>query len=481
MIEDTLVTYGPEFQRKCVTALMTDKLFLEQMYDIVTPEYFESEANRWLVATIRWFYQTYKTLPLLENFYTESRKIDDGVLRLAIRHQLKQIHHDLTPADLQYVKDVFLDFCKIHALKNAIMESAELLKAGKLDEVKLTIDKAHTAGTSLDFGHDYFEDADKRLVEEFRQVIPTPWECVNETMKGGGIAKGELGCVMAATGHGKSWFLAAIGLHALRLGKRVVHISLEMSDCDTGNRYDSILTGIDTNEIQTNAGVVRDALFLLQPKMKIQSWPGGVKTANSILAYLQRMASLGNKPDMVIIDYADRLRSVQRARETYQELGFIFDELTSVCQQMEVVGWTATQAQRAAANKEVVEGDNVGGSYAKLYSTTFMLTVSRQIADKLSNTGRVHIAKNRVGRDGGVFPAVIDFSHGVMDIYRDDTPEGLEIRQRISEAKQRKSTQDRLDLRAKWTEHSKKMETRTELTDALNDMLGGDEDAVDYE
>ena len=46
-MKDRLSSYGYAFQIKVITALLTDKSFLQQISDILSPKYFESEANNY--------------------------------------------------------------------------------------------------------------------------------------------------------------------------------------------------------------------------------------------------------------------------------------------------------------------------------------------------------------------------------------------------------------------------------------------------
>ena len=57
---DRLSSYGYAFQIKVITALLTDKSFLEQISDIMLSEYFESDANSWIVDTILDYHKEYK-------------------------------------------------------------------------------------------------------------------------------------------------------------------------------------------------------------------------------------------------------------------------------------------------------------------------------------------------------------------------------------------------------------------------------------
>jgi hypothetical protein len=55
----------------------------------------------------------------------------------------------------------------------------------------------------------------------------------------------------------------------------------------------------------------------------------------------------------------------------------------------------------------------------------FIMSVSRKTKDKLSQTGRIHIVKNRFGPDGITFPAKIDTYHGLMEVYAENSPNGI--------------------------------------------------------
>ena len=60
---DKLSEYGWGFQVKVLAAMFTDRLFLQQIADIIRPEYFESDANNWLLEILLDHFQHYKTPP----------------------------------------------------------------------------------------------------------------------------------------------------------------------------------------------------------------------------------------------------------------------------------------------------------------------------------------------------------------------------------------------------------------------------------
>jgi hypothetical protein len=109
----------------------------------------------------------------------------------------------------------------------------------------------------------------------------------------------------------------------------------------------------------------------------------------------------------------------------YAELGGIYEELRGLSGETQIPVWTATQTNRAAIDHEVIQADSVGDSYKKVQTADFIMSVSRKTKDKLSNTGRIHIVKNRFGPDGLTFPAKIDTFHGIMDVFAANSIDGM--------------------------------------------------------
>jgi hypothetical protein len=433
-ILDTLSKFGTHFQTKCVLALMTDKEFVEQSYDIVQPAYFESDANKWLVEKILWYFNSYKSLPTPEVIAGEVQKIpQDNMLRLAVMEQFRIVFSLIKTGtdDAKYIKNEFLTFCKNQALKNAVLESADLLQTGKYDQIKVLIDRAINAGMEQDLGHDWKNDIDIRTSAQSRNVVPTPWPVINDLMDGG-LGAGELGCIVAPSGIGKSWVLTKIGAHAMYCGFTVAHYSFELQQNYLGLRYDTCFTGIEPNKIKDHKDVVRDMADIVKGKLYIKYFPTRTVTINALTAHMQRLAMLGHKPDLVIIDYADLMRSCERSNARHEELGFIHEEIRGAVGELKIPGWTASQSQRSSLQDEIVEADKIAGSYGKIMVNDFIMSLSRQIADKLSNTARAYVMKNRFGKDGITYPVHMDLEHGVIDIFDENSPQGMQIKQQMT-------------------------------------------------
>jgi hypothetical protein len=201
-MSDKLSNYGHGFQIKIVSSLLTDKAFLQQVADILLPDFFESEANQWIVETIVKYFSEYACAPTLDVFKIKMNDVDRDVLKTSIIETLKDSYRYLESNDLEFVKLETVDFCRNQCIKRAILDSVELLRKGQYDEIKSAIDAAMKAGADKEVGHEYNESVAERYMDNVRACIPTPWPVIND-LADGGFGKGELVVFVAPAGIGK--------------------------------------------------------------------------------------------------------------------------------------------------------------------------------------------------------------------------------------------------------------------------------------
>jgi hypothetical protein len=198
-------------------------------------------------------YRTFPTFPILVTIVKdELRHSADGTLRQQVIDFLTKIRSDDELGDLPYVKEKALDFCRKQALKAAIEQSIDVMgsDAGSYESVVEIIKKAVSLGASSTIGHDFLNEPDARFVKRNRNPVPTGIQRLDgKGILNGGLGRGEMGVIVAATGVGKSHFLTMLGANAMRDGKNVIHYTLEMSESLVGLRYDSNLCEIDADEI----------------------------------------------------------------------------------------------------------------------------------------------------------------------------------------------------------------------------------------
>jgi len=425
-MDNKLSQFGHSFQIKSIACLMTKPNFLEQIYDILDENYYETDAAKWLVNKCKLYYKNYKKQITFDVYKVEISEVESDVLKTAILETLKEIYNNLQANDLDFVQNKTLDFFKNQKLKNAIIKSVDILETnGEFAEIKTLIDDAMNAGIERNFGHEYLTQIEERYVENVRDVIGTPWDVINELMQGG-LGSGELGVIVAPAGVGKTWILSAIGAGALKNNKSVVHYTLELNEAYVGLRYDSCFTGIANQNLKYHQEDVIKKLEPIEGDLTIKYFPTKTATINTLEAHLQKFKSFGKGVDLVILDYADIMRDIGYAKEVRHALGNIYEDLRGLAGQFEIPIWTASQANRSALDEDVIEAQKVAESYQKVMTADFVISLSRKIEDKVANTGRFHVIKNRFGPDGLTYPAKINTNIGGIDIYESNTPDGQE-------------------------------------------------------
>ena len=409
-----LTQYGHAFQIKALAILITDRDFLQQIADIVSPDYFDNDAGKWVMRKTLSYFNEYKTVPTMEVFKVEVGKINQELQSVAVKDLLKQAYKASKSLDLDYVKDTFLDFCKNQTLKNALMKSVDLLELGDYDDIRNLIDRALKAGTERDIGHEYMTELEDRFREEARNTVATPWPLINNLLSGG-LGQGDLGMIAGGPGGGKSWALVAIGATAVKLGYTVIHYTLELSEKYVGRRYDACLTEIPVGEITLHKEKVKKTIEELRGGLYIREYPAGQATVNTIHAHLEKCVQQNIKPDLIIIDYADLLTS-KASTEKRDKLDDIYTNLRGLATELKLPIWTASQVNRSGAREDIIQGDRMAESYSKMMITDFAMSLSRNAEDKEGGTGRWHIMKNRYGADGITYDSVMDTAIGKIAI-----------------------------------------------------------------
>lgn len=437
---DRLDGYGYNFQIKIITCLLKDRAFLHQVSDVLSPNYFESEATNWVVRTILNYWNDYKNSPTLEVLKVEIEKISIEILKAEVKEKIKDSVKHFDATDLDYVKEQTLDFCKNQTLKRAILDSVDLLKTGEYDKIKYKIDNAIRSGTDRNLGHIYSQEINDRYSEYARSPLATGWDLLDKLMDGG-LGKGELGAVMAPAGIGKSWMLVSIAANAIKRGKTVIYYTMELNPYYVGQRFDAWFTGVPFQNLKDNEHRDRleDILGTIPGELIVKYYPTKSPNVSTLSAHIEKCIMQDKKPDLVVIDYADLMRASSGVSDSESESNQIYVELRGLAGEYDIPVWTASQTNRGGLKEDVIGGDNIASSYRKLAHSDFMMSLSRKVEDKVSGTGRVHIIKNRFGADGITFPSKVNTYTGHIELFEPNSEIGREIQNNKPEDAVRKT------------------------------------------
>ena len=433
-VQQNFSSYGKIFQEKIFQGMATDKDWAQQMHEVMNPEYFELKYLQYLCQKYFEYYDQYRCFPtmqLLIGIVREDLKKEKGdeLLRDQIVSFLQRMRMNQNPEDLPYVKDQALQFCKRQAFKEALVKAVELVQGEKFEEVVDLMRGAVSVGMPQSIGHEFFEDTEARFQEIQRITTPTGISALDhKDVLDGGLGRGELGVVVAPTGVGKSHWLVNMGAEAIKRGKTVVHYTFELSETLTGKRYDANITDIPVSDLmEKKEEVLKHYEDNEYGKLIIKYYPTRTASVNTIRNHLEKLKLRNYWPSLVIIDYADVMRSTKAYDALRHELQLIYEELRQMAADFNVPVWTASQSNRSGANADMIGLENMGESYGKAQVSDFVIGLSRKPEEKSSGFGRLFVAKNRAGMDGINMPLRIDTSKSKFLTMTEEELEGYEM------------------------------------------------------
>jgi replicative DNA helicase len=185
--------------------------------------------------------------------------------------------------------------------------------------------------------------------------LPVPWEPLDRVT--GGIRPGDLWYVGARLNHGKSWVMAAYAATALKAGRSVHYVSLEMPSHAVAERVTRILLGsqrssakllaaLDSDDGDKRAGAIASAKRLMGKGRIRISDPGHVLPATP-----EFVARCARDSDLVLVDHVGLLTPSRGARN-----GATWEVVRSVSKELKQVA-LRTRTPIVAAAQVNREGD----------------------------------------------------------------------------------------------------------------------------
>lgn len=409
--EQTKFSYPKEFQIKILSCLFYSPTFFAQANEYLHPEYFQDEVLAFFCRKIYMCYREFRTAPteeILELEIDKAKKYKEilpealGIYVLVLTQIMDQ---DFEPA---YVEAQVQDFIKFQVYKSSLSQGVELLKDRDFDKIDETLQVA--TGLSFDAhpGQRFFEEVDDRLIRRSRareEEIPTLIPNLDPLIRGG-IRKKELGVIEGLPNVGKSICLINIGKGAVICKKKVAYYSLEMSEDDIADRFDSTFSGVILDVMTKRAATVRERILKLGRRygdsLFIKEYPTKFCTPDTLRAHIRSLIDIGFVPDLVIVDYADLLRPSRTYAQRRFELENIYLELRSMAMEFPLAMWTATQLNRKAIEAELIGMGFEAEAFAKVMIADIVISINQTKEEEEKKKGRLHIVKNRFARKGRI-------------------------------------------------------------------------------
>lgn len=400
---------GSKFQQGLLKTIIEDKKFAVVIIDVIKSSYFDGPYFKYLMENIKELYDQYKIVPnydtLQQKIMSESQSTS-GKIHLDTLDEIKKLELD----DNRYIKDTSLNFCRQQVLKKALKDSDDIIQNGAFEEynkIQSLITSALQVGANTDDISEIGENIRESLQNDARIPFPTGINGIDELLKGG-LARGELGIVLAPTGIGKTTVLTKFSNSAYNYGGSVLHIFFEDNPNVIRRKHYTIWTGIAPDDQHTNADIVFDQVTEITSNRSNRLYllklsPFGVSVSD-IRSKIRKLESEGHGIDLLVLDYVDCI-SLEKSidGEEWKGEGTIMRSLESLCDEFNIAIWTATQGNRESIKSEVVTTDQMGGSIKKAQIGHVVLSIAKTLQQKENNLATITLLKSRIGKDGIVF------------------------------------------------------------------------------
>jgi replicative DNA helicase len=233
-----------------------------------------------------------------------------------------------------------------------------------------------------------------------------------DRLNGGGLAKGELGIILAVSGSGKTMFLTNLATNYVKLKQNVLFIALEELENRMILKFEQamlqrnksdILTGTALNEINFNKyqDFYKKKRDMFGNLFFARFSPRKITPAKIEQLISDAQLRTGVSIDAVIIDYPDLLRNPNATGNEAEDGGKLMEEMRRIAQDYNVVMWTASQMNRSAYSAEIRTSEHIEGSLRKRNAAELVLAVNQTPEEYAAGYVRLYADKVRNPPEGG--------------------------------------------------------------------------------
>lgn len=251
--------------------------------------------------------------------------------------------------------------------------------------------------------------------------------------RGFGPTRKELWLYIAAAKRGKTWMLIQLAKMAMIHRLRVVHITLEMSEDRSAQRYlqalfamskrneKKVVTKFDRDQLGRMAGFleteIKPSLSMDDPNIRrklekkidkfghrllgniyIKQFPTGTLTVRQLEAYLDGLES-GELfvPDLLIVDYPDLMKlDTNNYRLALDE---VYKDLRGIAVQRNLALAVVSQGNRLSEKAKNVGSAHVAEAWSKIAHADCIITYNQTEAEHKMGLARLHVAGGRNDED----------------------------------------------------------------------------------
>lgn len=417
--------YGPRFEAALVKLMLTDERFASYAGAHLTDEMFLKQHYKEIASAFSHIFKASGNKPpsqasveaelnlrrarLNGNGGSRTLRLEKALGRISILKKKK-----LTTADEEHIKRNLQGYILNRRALNAITDSIDLVESQEFDKIPLMMSEAIQSAklfAESDAGFNYADMATRLSAysKKDSHVLrsPTGISRIDRMMRGG-LEPGKLAVIVAPPACGKTMALISVGAQAIMSGMNVVHITLEIDQSETSIRYDAHILGLPINELLRNykdhKKRIQASADKTKGKLMIREWGPSEISAIDIRAYLKYLENVHKfTPDVIIVDYADLLKSMRLRNSEITEIADTYRALRQIAKDMQCRLWTASQVNKEGMGNEIITLKDMYGTGEKAAVPDVILGLCQNPIERRNGYMRIINLKNRQGgREGSV-------------------------------------------------------------------------------
>jgi replicative DNA helicase len=391
------------FEKIIIYNSLFNETYLESIIDNTEPEYFKDKDIQLIFSVLITFYKNNNKVPNVTELTAHLGTSEQKEAMKKLIMSFKFIDHTYDYDTLIINTERFL---RERAVYITLLKTSQSLNANTdTDKILRDFEKACSISLIDNVGFDYLENIDQHCEDLLKTFtyLPTGWKWLDEKLSGGLLATGRaLYVFCGATNVGKSIFLGNIATNLLRKQKKVLLISLEMSESVYAKRISTQLSQIPIGELDSQVGSLREYLHDYKKsheksKLIIKEFPPKTVTVNHIKSYIHKLKKKNVKPDVIIIDYINLIAPSTTSNNSYEGIKEITEQLRALSYVFECPVVSATQINRSGYSVSKPGLETTSESMGISHTADVQLSIWTEEGD--NDLGIIHlgIMKNRFG------------------------------------------------------------------------------------
>jgi replicative DNA helicase len=442
---------GNNFQIQLLNQIILDKDFSQSIIDVIESSYFENKYFKIIIQMVKEYYKKYNHTPSFDTLeqVTKSELQQEMASKVVLDMITKIKDAPIDGGD--FVQEKALKFCKQQEVVKVMSKAQKIVDGGEFenyDTIEEMFRGALQVGEKDSNTLSVFSNLDQVLDDDYRHPIPMGIPGIDRLLKGG-LAKGEIGVVLAPTGVGKSTLLTKIANHAFNMGNNVLQIFFEDNSKIIQRKHFTLWTKIHPDELSEKKNEVMARVKEIEESMPnkliMKKLPSDTVTMSQIKNQVRKMIADGQKIDMILLDYIDCVLPDKNLGDEWKSEGSVMRGFESMCHELDMAGWTATQGNRNSISSDVVTTDQMGGSIKKAQVGHVIISVAKSLQQKEMKLATIAITKSRIGDDGVVFENC-KFDNGMLEIDTESSMTFLGVEEQ-KEERQRQRVKELMEKR----------------------------------